>query len=153
MARSPEKRCAHSAQLVGFHIGVDGQRHRRIVAVPGRDDVRRVALVEHQRHRGVAQTVQLYSGQPRAGAQSLELIGIALRRSGSPSSRTATRPSSDHATPSARASRFWAVLSACSDSVTASGSGRSRQWRTQHGNLCNSARVCGKRFPADIAPE
>jgi hypothetical protein len=69
---------AYRAQLVGLHVGVDRQRHRRVVPVPSRDDVRRMALVEHERHRGVAQPVQADTAQPDSRTQPLELIGVGL---------------------------------------------------------------------------
>jgi hypothetical protein len=41
MSWSPEQRRANRAQLVGLDIGIDRQRHRRVMAVPARNDVRR----------------------------------------------------------------------------------------------------------------
>ena len=46
------------------HVGIDRQRHRRVMAVPCGDDVRRVALVEHESDRGIPQAVQANTAQP-----------------------------------------------------------------------------------------
>lgn len=56
------KQCgASGAQIVALGFGVDRQRHRRIVTVPGRDEMHWHAAGQHQADAGIAKTLEMYT--------------------------------------------------------------------------------------------
>src|SRR5258705_12602926 len=50
---SAEQRRCSGTQVVGLCLAIDAQRHRRVMAVPARNDVHRDARREHEAHAGV----------------------------------------------------------------------------------------------------
>jgi hypothetical protein len=114
-------------------VGVDRQRHRRIVAVPGRDDVHWHAAGQHKADAGITEALEVDAAQAGLLTQALEFVGVPLRRMGEPSSRTAIRRSSDQRVPKASASACWRVLNSFSALESSAGSGRSRRLRRDFG--------------------
>ena len=73
---------AGGAQVIALGLGVDRQRHRRIVAVPGRDDVHWHAAGQHKADAGITEALEVDAAQAGALTQALELVGVPLMADG-----------------------------------------------------------------------
>jgi len=128
------KQCgAGGAQVIALGVGVDRQRHRRIVAVPGRDDVHWHAAGQHKADAGIAKALEVYAAQAGALTQALEFVGVPLMADWRAVLPTAIRRSSDQRVPKASASACWRVLNSFSALDSSAGSGRSRRLRRDFG--------------------
>jgi len=70
------------AQVIALGLGVDRQRHRRIVAVPGRDDVHWHAAGQHKADAGITEALEVDAAQAGLLTQALELVGVPLMADG-----------------------------------------------------------------------
>ena len=77
------KQCgAGGAQVIALGMGVDRQRHRRIVAVPGRDDVHWHAAGQHKADAGITEALEVDAAQAGLLTQALEFVGVPLMADG-----------------------------------------------------------------------
>src|SRR3977135_4491447 len=105
------KQCgAGGAQVIALGVGVDRQRHRRIVAVPGRDDVHWHAAGQHQADAGITEALEVDAAQAGLLTQALELVGVPLMADGGAVLAYRVRRSSDQRVPKACASACWRAL-------------------------------------------
>src|SRR5882762_8963459 len=63
-------------------MGVDRQRHRRIVGVPGRDDVHWHAAGQHKADAGITEALEVDAAQAGVLTQALEFVGVPLMADG-----------------------------------------------------------------------
>jgi hypothetical protein len=73
---------AGGAQVIALGVGVDRQRHRRVVAVPGRDDLQWHAAGQHKADAGIAEALEVDAAQAGVLTQALEFVGVPLMADG-----------------------------------------------------------------------
>src|SRR5882762_5498527 len=129
-------------------MGVDRQRHRRIVGVPGRDDVHWHAAGQHKADAGITEALEVDAAQAGLLTQALEFVGVPLMADGG--AVLACRDQTEVAAASPRLRHALIGFLADSDPTAANQQGVSVQRRPPQAEYFGATQSITAEQPVDL---